>query len=813
MRFKRQGRCSRAVGFSLASIIAYGLVPSAALAQVAPKGEATSAQELGEGEEGSSGEIVVTAQRRAESINKVPLSIQAYTGDQLTSAGVADVSSLPLVTSGLNFARSSANTPIFTMRGVGFNTPNLSSTSPVGAYVNEVAYAYPYMANGPIFDVERVEVLKGPQGTLYGRNTTGGLINFITAKPGNTLEAGLTTELGNYQTYNFEGFISAPLSDTLGVRIAGRWENSDKGWQRSVSRNERLGEKDRLALRGTIVWEPSDRISLDLTASYWRDRSDTIAGQAVLLNPDQPAFLVPGVANAVRTDWTSTTADWDPFNGSKPPFRTNSEFYGVAGRASFEISDSLSIISLTAYNHVKRNDMNDVDGTPIEVFTQLSTGHVKSFSEELRLVGETDRLNYTIGGYYSVDNIADNQVGYYDRSSVLQLLRFLAQNVIDPNNLRYTPAQYAGGFRSWRNTTDQRSRSASIFGNADYELSDTLKLTAGLRYTDDQLRFSACSGDFEGNTLPIWNTSVHFLVNVQSGAVPNFLVQRNGCMSYAANFTDLASFRRPTLNQDNLAGRLSLQFTPNTDTLLYATVSRGYKSGAVPMLPTNVETQLEPARQEKLTAYEAGAKLTLANRAVQLNVAGFYYDYRDKQLFSEVLDPVFTTLTRLVNVPKSRVVGAELDLDVRPTQDLTLHLGAAYTDTKVQRFQGFNRAGQAADFAGTSFPYTPKWQINGSVSYDTPISSNLGLAANVNANYQSSTSGSLGREVGFGVDSYTVVNASLALHSADDRWRIGVYANNLFDKYYWTSVDTLTDTVFRTPGAPRTYGARLSVKF
>jgi iron complex outermembrane recepter protein len=795
------------------SIIAMSVMmaPSIATAQTAT--EAVSPNTASAPADTEIGEIVVTAQRRSESINRVPLSIQAFSGERLANAGVTDASSLPMLTSGLNFARSSANTPIYTMRGVGFNTPNLSSTSPVGAYYNEVALPYPYMTNGPIYDLERVEVLKGPQGTLYGRNTTGGLINFITSKPGNKLEAGLTSELGNYKTYNFEGYISGPITDTLGIRIAGRWENSDKGWQKSVTRDDTLGKKDRLALRGTLVWNPTDRLALDITASYWRDRSDTIAAQAILLTPDQPAFVQPGVAAGVRADWTSTTADWDPFDGSKPAFRTDSEFYGVSGRLSYKLTDTLSVISLTSYNHVKRNDLNDVDGTAQEVFSQLSTGSIGSFSEELRLAGETDRLNYTVGGYYSVDNIDDNQIGFYEKSSVLQLLRFLAQNVIDPTNSRYSAAQYATGFRTYRNTTEQRSRSASLFGSFDYKLTDTFKVSAGLRYTDDQLRFSACSGDLNGNTLPIWNTSVHFLVNVQSGATPNFLVQPNGCMTYAANFTDLASFSRPTLNQNNLAGRLSAQFTPNSNTLIYATFSRGYKSGAVPMLPTNVETQLDPARQEKLTAYEVGTKLSLANRMVQLNVAGFYYDYRNKQLFSEVLDPVFTTLTRLVNVPKSRVYGAEVDLDVRPNSNINLHLGAAFTNTKVQTFSGFNRAGQATNFAGASFPYSPKYQLNGSITYDTPISEGLGIAANLDANYQSKTSGSIGEETGFDVAGYTVVNAALALHSANDKWRVGFYAKNLFNKYYWTSVDVLTDTVFRTPGMARTYGVRLSWKY
>jgi outer membrane receptor protein involved in Fe transport len=755
------------------------------------------------------GDIVVTAQRRAESINRVPLSVQAFSGKQLTSSGVTDVSSLPLVTTGLNFARSSANTPIYTIRGVGFNTPNLSSTSPVGAYFNEVAYPYPYMTNGPLFDVARVEVLKGPQGTLYGRNTTGGLINFITAQPTDKLEAGVTAELGNYKTYNFESFISGPLTDTLGIRIAGRWENSDKGWQKSISRNDRIGEKDRLGLRATLEWEPSERFALNLVGSYWRDRSDTVATQASFLLANVPPFLQPGVAESIRSDWTSGTADWDPEDGTKPPFRTHSDFYGIAGRMSYKLSDSLSLISLTSYNYVKRRDVTDADGSAIEVFALDSFGHVGSFSEEFRIVGEAGKLNYTVGAYYSVDKIVDDQSGFYDKTSVLQFLRFLSQNVIDPTNSFYTAEQYATGFRTYYNRTRQRSRSASIFGNVDYEISDSFKISGGLRYTDDQLKYKACSTDRDGNTLPVWNTGVNGLVFVQTG-IPQSFVQPGECLGFTDDFTGHITFDHAPLNEHSLAGRLSAQFTPSSDMLFYATLSRGYKSGAVPMLPTNVDAQREAAHQEKLTAYEIGTKLSLVDRAVQLNVAGFYYDYRGKQLFSAVLDPVFIALNRLVNVPKSRVIGAEAGVDVRPVRELNLHLGGAYTDTKIQKFQGFDRGGVPTDFAGRSFPYSPKWQFNGSIGYDAPVTPSLGLAANVSANYQSKTSGSIGGEQGFEVKGYTVVNASLTLHDADEKWRVGLYANNLFDKYYWSAVDKVADLVFRVPGMARTYGLRLS---
>ena len=249
----------------------YGLLVGVALGVFGASGSAvaqtTDAPEKEAASAVDGDPIVVTAQKRSQSVDDVGMSIQAFTGDTLRDSGVASASDLTQIVAGFNFSRSNANTPIYTLRGVGFQTPNLSSTSPVGIYVDEVAYAFPYMGNGPLFDIERVEVLKGPQGTLYGRNTTGGLVNFITTKPGNFLEAKLRAEAGNYETYNIEGFVNLPLSDTLAVRLAGRAENRDRGWQRSRTRDERLGKVDRTGLRGTLAWEPTSALTVALSLS------------------------------------------------------------------------------------------------------------------------------------------------------------------------------------------------------------------------------------------------------------------------------------------------------------------------------------------------------------------------------------------------------------------------------------------------------------------------------------------------------------------------------------------------------------------
>lgn len=794
------------------SCVAMAMAALPAVAQAQNQNVPATPQAADPGADAGVGDIIVTAQRRSENINKVPLSIQAFGGDTLAKAGVTDASGIAQLVPAFNFSRSSANTPIYTVRGIGFNTPNLSATSPVGIYVDEVAYAYPYMSNGPSYDIERVEVLKGPQGTLYGRNTTGGLVNFITAKPTRDFHAGLTAEVGNYETINSEGFVSGPLTDTLSIRVAGRWDTSGKGWQRNVNvPGQRLGEKDRMGGRVTLLWEPTDRLKVTLGGSYWEDNSDTIAVQAVAFNPDSPPFAVPGLAAQVRTDWKAGEASWGPGYAGKPPYKAHSNFWSATGRIDYELNDALTFTSLSGYSDVKRHDMNDVDGTTFEASEYLSDGRIRSFSQELRLTGDTGPVNWIVGAYYSHDKIRDDQVGYYRDSSILNTLAFVGQTIPQTT---YTPAQIANGFDNFRNLSSQTSRSISAFANADWALSDQFKISGGVRYSDDKLDFQGCSADYNNNTAPVWNTGVAAIVAARTGnPFSNPGIGPNQCLTYKADFSGPAGLVTSQLKQDNVSGRLALTWTPNSRTLAYASVSRGYKSGAFPVVAANVVTQLVPARQEKVTAYEAGIKLGLFNRVVQFNAAGFYYDYRDKQVFGEILDPIFVSLTRIVNVPKSEVYGAEADVTISPSRELLFKFGASYTHTRVIEFNGFNRFGQAQDFAGSAFPFTPKYQFNALVSYDLPINNDLAIQFGANGNYQGKTVGSLDQDPVFDVKSYTVVNANIALHRQDDRWSIGLYARNLFNENYYTATDILTDTSIRVPGMTRTYGLVASFKY
>lgn len=792
--------------------ISNAMVAVAANAQTVLVTRSNEAQDAGSVNDGG-GEIIVTAQRKAENIRNVPLSIQAFSGEGLAKAGVTDTTGLAQVTTGLNYSLSTSSTPVYTLRGLGFNATATSVTSPVGTYVDEVAYPYPAMMAGPLFDIDRIEVLKGPQGTLYGRNTTGGLINFVPHKPGRQLEAGAQLELGNFKTHNFEGFLSGPVTETVRFRIAGRWEKSNEGWQHSRSRPEdRLGRKDKLALRGYAIIEPSDKLTFELGMNFWQDKSDTTAFQATSLVPDQVAFLNPGVASSVRSDWRAGEADWDAAAGGSNPLRADNKFHGVNLRMKADLSDQLTLISLSAYNHLTWRNLTDADGTPFQLWTTGNETRIKSYSQELRLIQFWNRASLTIGGYFAKDAVSERLQFFINDASLTGFLRFLA-GAADPANTRYTAQQKATGFATGYIDSKQDTQVLSAFANGEVEFDDHFKVTGGVRYTSDRLKPSVCSRDAGGNTVPVWNTALPLAILLQSGikAYSNF--GTNECITYKSDYSGPASYRRPDLNEDNLAFRMALNFQANKDALIYASVSRGYKSGLVGFIASNVEDQEVSVRQEKVTTFELGTKLRVDDGLADINAAFFYSDYVGKQLYADIPDRVFGTLARLVNIPKSRVVGAELELSLRPAQGLNFNLGTSYTNAKITRYSGFDANGSPVNMSGAQFNFSPEWQITGGMEYERPINSKLTGAVSLNANYRSATNSRLDGLKEFQIRPYTLVNANVAIYSAGGHWRYAIFARNLTNANYWTSTANPTDTVSRAPGMSRTYGASVTWRY
>lgn len=801
-------------------------------------------------------EIVVTAQRREETANSVGMGIQAFTGEQLEQLHVTDVRDLSSVAPSFSVQQSYQGVPIYTLRGIGFNTINLSATSTVGSYVDEVAYPFPFMMTGPIFDVQRVEVLKGPQGTLYGRNTTSGLVDFITNRPSDEVEASITSEWGNYQTHNLEGFFSAPLADNMRFRVAFRSEDSDEGWQESNTRNETQGEVHRLGGRLRFEWEPVDSLQVDLSLTGWENRSDTIVGQGIgftpatnpTLNPLAALFNAgglynpaapPGLVNYINGNFPSDSsqADWAPEaqrsanigvgHGLPGDLAENNTFYAGALRLTWDLNSSLRVVSLTGYNSLERDALFDWSGAPYEVLLQHAEGEIQSLSQELRIEGNNERVRWLVGAYYGNDDIQDNNrtlLGQNYNVARIRAVGALILSGIDPLTNTpgllipgfvpgpYTLADMARSFRTYRDVAHMEADTASIFANAEWSLADDVSLTTAVRYTEDEHSYRGCSRDDNGSMLANVNVVNRYLYTIIYGIPTPNPIGLNDCNTFNPTTGQFGEVSH-TLSEDNVSWRVALDWQATPTTLLYASVSQGYKAGVTPVNAASTSTQQAPASQESLLAYEAGAKLGLFDRAVQFNIAAFYYDYQDKQISTYFADPIYTALARLQNVPESRAYGVDLDLTWRATENLRLIGSATYLNTEVSNYSGTGPNGLPHVYDGVPFPYAAEWQVSGTVVYDRELSSTLGLQAALNGRWQSDSAADLGDQSTFQIDGYGLVNASIGVHALNDRWALQLWGRNITDTYYWTSVASNANVVVRFPGQAPTYGLSLTLNY
>lgn len=722
-------------------------------------------------------DIVVTAQKRSESINKVGISITAASGDELQQKGITNASDLIKIVPGFNFTPSAYGAPVYTLRGIGFYETGLAAAPTVSVYVDEVPLPLSLMSTGATLDLERVEVLKGPQGTLFGQNSTGGAINYIAAKPTNELHYGVDGTYGRFDRTELKGFISGPLTDTLRIRAAVRWDRAGD-WQYSYTRDAKRGRTDLLIGRVIADWTPTDRLSVSLNVNGWRDHSDTTAAQFVTVG--NPSAAVPAVLRTYPLPPNDNrAADFDAADGQ---LRRNVRFFQTSARIDYELSDAAKITSISAYETIHRDNIVDADGTSIQDFNAVTPGRSRDFSQELRLSGNAGGLRYVIGGNYAYDTI-------HDQASV-------------------QTAQSSFPFKAANGVVNQQVNTYAVFGNLDYKILPTVTVQGGVRYTDQHRNFQGClydagDGGFAALISRVATARVGRPITVAPG----------GCGTLGTDF--LPAVQTASLNEDNVSWRGGVNWEVTPQALLYANVSRGYKSGAFPAAGATYSVQFTPAKQESVTAYEAGFKLTLANRTIQLNGAAFYYDYKDKQLRGKVIDPVLGPLNALINVPKSRIQGAEVQLTWQPLKGLIFSGGATYIDTKIQGdFINFNALAQSQNFNGQRLPLTPKWQVVADGQYTFDVGAGVQAFVGGNVNHQGQTNGGLGQLALFDIPAYTLLDARAGVQSSDQRWRATVFVRNLTDKFYLTLVNFPgPDTVVRYTGQPRTYGLTLSYRY
>ncbi|HRD26865.1 MAG TPA: TonB-dependent receptor [Caulobacter sp.] len=739
-------------------------------------------------------EIVVTANKREETANTVPMSITAATGEVLERQGIDQPRDLVKITPSFTYADSYVGSPIFTLRGVGFSDISLGGRPTVSIYIDEAPLPFSIVTRGAGMDLERVEVLKGPQGTLFGQNATGGAINYVAAKPTRTFEAGANLGFSTFDTVEAGGFVSGPLGDTASVRLAIDHSHGD-GWQKSYTTGQTNGALDFTTGRMILAWTPSEQLRVQLSINGFQDRSDVQAGQLIAISPGIPAAapFVPGLLTYPLAPANARAADWNP----GLDYARDNAFVQGNLRIDYDLTDSLTLTSLTSVSHYDHRELQDIDGTTLSNLSQLTTGEIASISQELRLAGEIGVAgHFVLGATYARDEV--DQVGF-DR--------------IDQSTTAFTFVPFGLPlFTSFVDSNSQKVRTTAVFASADYQVVDTVKFYGGLRYTRSVDKFHGCTADSGDGVAALDFGVLQNVFRAGAGLPPNPPIPAGGCVTSDAAF--VPGLVRDTLDEDNVAWRAGAEWTPRPRMLLYANVSRGYKAGGFPDLAATLDTQYLPATQESLVAYEAGFKTTLLERTLQLNGAVFYYDYSDKQILGKVLDPVFGPLLRMVNVPKSEITGAEIQAVWTPARGLTINAGGSYIDSRVlDHFTNYDAAGALTDFHGEAFPNTPKWQYVMDIDYRRDVAEGLVGFVGGGVTYQSETNSQLGELPALAVDSYTLVDLRAGLESTDGAWRVSAWGRNVGDVYYWTAANRNLDTTVRFAGRPATYGVTLSYRF
>ncbi|WP_313805838.1 TonB-dependent receptor [Sphingobium sp.] len=807
----------RALAVFRASSAAWVFVTPAFAQSAPPAPVVQQAPDTADLDERQIGDIIVTAQKRSERINDVPLSITAATGETLAKAGVVAPEDLVKVVPGFSYARTLFGAPSFIIRGVGVTDSSLSLTPAVSAYVDQVPLPYLVEASGAAFDLERVEVLKGPQGTLFGQNSTGGAVNFVAAKPTNDFQAGGSFTYGRFNQADIEAFISGPISSTLNGRLAMRHESRD-GWQVSQTRpGERLGVRDFTQARALLDWKPSDRLNFELNLNGWRDRSETQAFQFQSLSPQLPAaaggateyvnaispiYTQPAPRNPRLADWGVELAPGLPaFYQQGAPgsdLHKKNSFVQISLKGEAQLSDAVTLTSISAYSHYKQSAPFDLDATRFWQGNFRISGDIENVFQELRLAGDIKQLKWMVGGNYSHDSVDENQ-----------LYQLAGSN------------SSIAGFRFANAQSDflHRVKTVSAFGDVQYEILPDLTAQGSVRYTNYKDNFRGCLRDAVGSQ---WSAALQNFANNILGASPPVSFAPGGCLSLhleSAPGVAPPSFSAPqpvvrSLQEDNISWRAGLSWKISANNMLYANVTRGYKSGGFPGVVALVDSQFDPIGQESVLAYEAGFKLSLAERVINLNGAGFYYDYIGKQLISYVPNPALGPSLALVAIPKSRIQGFELETTIRPTQELTISAAATYIDSRVvSSFNAFTPLGAPKNIRGEQLPNTPKWQLQGGVDYVAPMSSAIDLHLGGSARYQSSTNATFGEESSFLIRGYTIVDAFAGIESSNGKWTAQVWGRNLFNKYYLTSILQGGDTIGRTTGMGATYGITVNFKY
>ena len=776
-----------------------------------------SAFAQGEGT-GTVDEIIVTAQKREQSLQNVPIVVTAVSGKLMRDAGVHDIKDLQLLTPGLLVTSTTGeNVTTARIRGVGTVGDNPGLESSVGVVIDGVYRPRNGVSFGDLGLLDRVEVLKGPQGTLFGKNTSAGVINILSARPGPKLEAQSEASVGNYGAFAASQSVSGPIGDAFraGLYAAVRKREGFYDVNRNSPFAQRRGDSQNQnfwTARAQLVYAPSADLDVRVIADYTRRDEDCCASVGVNANPTQ-ALLTALVGSRAQ--------DSQPFDRvaySDRSSRQDVRDKGVSAEVNWDTGwADAKLTSITALR--KWTSLNGIDAD----FSLADLGYrpddgsfftgFKQFSQELRLAGSAGALNWLVGGFFSDEKLDFRQSLLFGRNlePYLGLAFSAGRNPALVSTLAGRPFGLIPAGTGQVDAFKQNSKSYALFTNNSYTLGK-LELTLGLRYTIENKDLDAQYANLGGGAACAATlTRVPQVVAALGAAATTYI--GSICTPFAdPSFNNLAT--RQKRDEKEWSGTVKAAYRFNPKVLTYVSYARGYKAGGFNLDRARFAIgQPNPDTSfpgEFIDSYEAGVKSTLFGRTVLANASAFYQKYKDFQLNT------FTGISFVVS-PIPKVVSKGVDADFvwfTPMEGLSFQGGVTYAVTQYGTFTP--GAGISPRLSGARISFAPLWSGSLSGTYERPIGGGLELRTNVSARYTSSYNTGSDLNPAKLQKELPLVNARIGIGSEDQGWTVEAWAQNLFNEdYYQVAFDALYQTgqINAFLGAPRTWGMTLRLKY
>jgi len=708
-------------------------------------------------------QIVVTARKREESLQSIPLSITAFRETAIEARSMHDISNIGDFTPNLDFSltgtEGAPSEATVYIRGVGQIDSAIFADPGVGIYVDGVYLARAQGAVVDLLDLERIEVLRGPQGTLFGKNTIGGAINLISKKPHEEFSGSVDLTAGDYDRRDLRIRLNTPLTSRLLSSLAISSSNRD-GFTESLATDEVFSDENRDAARGALRWIAADNVIVDFTANYMRER-EKAWDQSLIFLANTPILefynTVLGDAGMLTLTDEYITGDLRK-SYSTMPSKNDGDVWGTTLTVDWAL-DSINLRSITGYREIEFIYRSDGDGTPVAMYERPSTIKQDQLSQEFQLSGDMfqGRLNWLVGSLYFTESSSD-AAALVVLGGLFEALEAAPGPIYAPPGYPHTlcnPGPAPPGFpcfggagnplnQSLRTdgrfgTTEIDTTSYALFGEGTLAMTERLSATLGLRYTYEEKE--------------------HALIRKLNSDAP------------FERITDADSW-------EAFSPKFSLAFQATGDTLLYASIAHGFKSGGF-----NGRVQrgvLDPFDPEKVWAYETGFKTSWARNRSRLNGAFFYYDYSDIQL-SASLNVDGEPLYAVQNAGRGKAWGAELEMVVQPWRGWLLTGGFGYIDTEYTELSDVDPNGATLE---GRFPKTPEWNFSFSPQYSFLVKNAGTITVLGDYSYRSKVFNDIANTPEVAQEGYSLVNARLVFEPASEAWEIALFGTNLTDEEY-----------------------------